>query len=57
MVEFLVQVTNFELGLQVNLAIALSMEPVAGFLTALAHHDDRRLKGGDDFLVMGHLPL
>src|SRR3990172_2997387 len=40
------QLLYFKLRLQVDLVVMLGAQPVAGLLTVLTHHDNRRLDGG-----------
>src|SRR5438128_2794701 len=46
MIDFLVQMPNLQLGFQIDFVIVFRAQPVARFGTVLAHHDDRRLDGG-----------
>src|SRR6516164_6635607 len=47
MIEFLVQVPNLQLSLQIDLVIVLRSQPIARFRPVLTHHDDRRLHGSE----------
>jgi hypothetical protein len=46
-VEFFVEVADFEFGFEVDAVVLFGAVAVAGFLAALAHHDDWSLEGGD----------
>src|SRR6266536_2294875 len=46
MIDFLVQMPNLQLGFQIDFVIVFRAQTVARFGTVLAHHDDRRLDGG-----------
>src|SRR2546430_6294684 len=46
MIDFLVQMPNLQLGFQIDFVIIFRAQPIARFGTVLAHHDDRRLDGG-----------
>ena len=46
-VEFFVEVADLEFGLEIYLVIVFRAEPVSSLNTVLAHHDDRRLHGGE----------
>jgi hypothetical protein len=46
MIDFLVQVPNLELGLEIDLVIVLRPQSITGFRPVLAHHDDGRLQRG-----------
>src|SRR5205809_1941527 len=46
MIDFLVQMPNLQLGFQIDFVIVFRAQPIARFGTVLAHHDDRRLDGG-----------
>src|SRR5437762_5387707 len=43
MVEFLVQMSNLELGFQIDFVIVFTAQTVARLGAILTHHDDRRL--------------
>jgi len=45
-INFLVKVSNLELGFEVDLVIILRPQSVASFGAVLAHHDDGRLERG-----------
>ncbi len=44
MIDFLVQVPNLELSLEIDLVIVLRPQSITGFRPVLAHHDDGRLQ-------------
>lgn len=46
MVDFIVEVSDLEFCLQVDAIILGSALPIARLLSALAHHNDRSLHGG-----------
>ena len=46
-VDLLVQLPDFEFGLEVDLIVVERAQPVLRLLPLLAHHDDRRLDRGD----------
>src|SRR5438067_13772941 len=46
MVEFLVQMSNLELGFQIDFVIVFTAQTVARLGAILTHHDDRRLHRG-----------
>ena len=46
MIDFLVQVPNLELGLEIDLVIVLRPQSIARFRAVLAHHNDGRLQRG-----------
>lgn len=47
MVYLLVQLTNFDFCLQVDLIIVFGPQAVFSLLAVLAHHDNWRLNGGE----------
>src|ERR1700681_3683038 len=44
-IDFFVEVPDFEFGLEINLVIIFAAQSVARFAPVLTHHDDRRLQG------------
>jgi len=46
MIEFLVQMPDLQLSFQIDLVIVLRSQPITRLRAVLAHHDDRRLDGG-----------
>src|SRR5213596_395663 len=46
MIDFLVQMPDLQLGFQIDLVIVLRSQPITRLRAVLAHHDDRRLDGG-----------
>src|SRR5437762_5206272 len=46
MIDFLVQMPNLQLSFQIDLVIVLRSQPITRLRAVLAHHDDRRLDGG-----------
>src|SRR5437879_8235943 len=46
MMYFLVEMPNLQVCVQIDFVISFRAQPVARFGTVLAHHDDRRLDGG-----------
>ena len=43
-IDFLVQVPNFELSLEIDLVIVFRAQSIASFRPILAHHNDGRLQ-------------
>ena len=46
MVYLFVEVANFQFRLEIDTIVVLGLQPIFGFLTVLAHHDDRSLDRG-----------
>jgi hypothetical protein len=46
-IDFFMQVSYLGFGLQVHLVVTFCSAAVAGFLTILAHHNDRGLHGSE----------
>ena len=46
-IDLFVQVPDLELGLEIDLVIVFAAQSIPRFATVLAHHDDRRLQGGE----------
>jgi hypothetical protein len=46
-IDLLVQMSDFELGFQINLVVVFRAQTITRFGPVLAHHDDRRLNGGE----------
>src|SRR5438270_11631490 len=47
MVDFFVQMPNLKLGFQIDFVIVFRAQTISRFGAVLAHHDDRRLDGGE----------
>src|ERR1700694_536079 len=44
-IDFFVEVSDFQLGFEIDLVIVFAAQSVPRFAPVLAHHDDRRLQG------------